>query len=232
VIYMEPQEQETVREISDSYPPENGRYAKSYPELCSEFLTNLAKAIKNTALYTLSHPVVLESLRKNCALLGMLFDAKKENELTLSFVNEAWLFNDTAVPAVTQESQNLNAFFRAHRIQGLTFIDGVQSFEIGALCEFLSAQVRNRPPGYIEKFFAEKGVGNIRPEAVHYVKDGGYSPQAQSYRGATAPAQAPWPAESRPVPGISPQQRSLPVTAGEGQETPPQPRAATAKAAD
>ncbi|MDO8804347.1 MAG: ATP-binding protein [Elusimicrobiota bacterium] len=205
---MEPPDQETAGEISDTYTPENERYAKSYPELCSEFLSTLAKAIKNTALYTLSHPVVLESLRKNRALLGMLFDAKKEREITLSFVNDAWLFNDSAVPAVTQESQNLNAFFKAHHLQGLTFVDGVQSFELGALCEFLGAQAKTRPAGYIEEFFAGKDVTNIRPETVHYVKEGGYAPQAQAFRGAPEAGQGPRPAAARPVPEIFPSQQA------------------------
>ncbi|PJA17700.1 MAG: hypothetical protein COX65_00605, partial [Elusimicrobia bacterium CG_4_10_14_0_2_um_filter_56_8] len=137
---------------------ETARYEKSYPELCSEFLTNLAKSIKNTALYTLSHPLVIESLRKNCFILETIFQAKQDTAITLSFMNDSWLFNDTAVPAVTQESQNLNAFFKAHRLQGLTFLQGVASFEIGALCELLGAQIKNRPPGYINEFFAEKGV--------------------------------------------------------------------------
>ena len=213
MIYMEPQYQENPGEISDSYTPDSERYAKSYPELCSEFLTTLAKAIKNTALYTLSHPLVLESLRKNRALLGMLFDAKKESEIMLSFVNDAWLFNDTAVPAVTQESQNLNAFFKAHRLQGLTFIDGVQPFEIGALCEFLGAQAKNRPAGYIEEFFAGKNVANIRPETVHYVKEGGYAPQTQTYRGAPEAAPGFKPQAARPVPEIFPSQQVRPPAA-------------------
>jgi len=205
---MKPTDQETAGQNSDPYNQGSERFALSYPELCSDFLGSLAKAIKNTALYTLSHPVVLESLRKLSVLLGMLFDAKKETSITLNFSNDSWLFNDTAVPAVTQESQNLNAFFKAHRLQGLTFTDGVQSFEIGALCEFLGAQAKNRPAGYIEEFFAGKGVTNIRPEAVHYVKDGGYSPQSQSQsqsRSAAQPAQPPRQAAPRPVREIFPE---------------------------
>ncbi len=206
---MIPLNEENTGEGNAPYTPGSERYALSYPELCSEFLGGLAKAIKNTALYTLSHPVVLESLRKSGVLLGMLFDAKKETSITLTFANDSWLFNDTAVPSVSQESQNLNAFFKAHRLQGLTFVDGVQSFEIGALCEFLGAQAKNRPPGYVEEFFAGKGVTNIRPEAVRYVKEGGYGPQAQPYRGApeAAPAAKPGdrPAAARPVPEIFPE---------------------------
>ena len=212
---MKPFDQGTTGENKDAYTPDYEKYAKSYPELCSEFLTTLAKAIKNTALYTLSHPVVLESLRKNCAILGMMFDANKETEVTLSFANDSWLFNETPVPAVTQESHNLNAFFRAHRIQGLTFVDGVQPFEVGALCEFLSAQDKNRPAGYIEEFFAAKDVTNIRTEAVHYVKDGGYSPQSQSYRGApeAAPAQQQRPAAQRPAQQVPPLLQPRPAAA-------------------
>ncbi|MDD5208723.1 MAG: ATP-binding protein [Elusimicrobiales bacterium] len=230
---MIPLNQETAGEGNEPYTPGSERYALSYPELCSEFLGGLAKAIKNTALYTLSHPVVLESLRKSGVLLGMLFDAKKETSITLTFANDSWLFNDTAVPAVTQESQNLNAFFKAHRIQGLTFVDGVQSFEIGALCEFLAAQAKNRPAGYMEEFFAGKGVTNIRPEAVHYVKEGGYGPQAQPYRGApeAAPAAKPAarPAAQRPVPEIFPELQVRPQ-ARPSAAPPQQPRPAPARA--
>ncbi len=233
MIYMIPLNQETAGEGNEPYTPGSERYALSYPELCSEFLGGLAKAIKNTALYTLSHPVVLESLRKSGVLLGMLFDAKKETSITLTFANDSWLFNDTAVPAVTQESQNLNAFFKAHRLQGLTFVDGVQSFEIGALCEFLGAQAKNRPAGYMEEFFAGKGVSNIRLEAVHYVKEGGYGSQAQSYRGApeAAPAAKPAarPAATRPVSEIFPEFQARPAVRPPQSVRPaqqPQPEAA------
>ncbi len=242
---MIPQDQENAGENVNPYAAGQGRYDMSYPELCSEFLSSLAKAIKNTALYTLSHPMVIESLRKSCAILGMLFDTRKETSITLSFVNDSWLFNETAVPAVTQESQNLNAFFKAHRLQALTFVDGVQPFEIGALCELLSAQARNRPAGYTEEFFAGKGVTNIHTEPVHYVKDGGYSPQAQAYR---EPPKTEYPRRYQPDapipeifpelqaqqegPGPAPRQAPKPAQATSPEQQPrqPQPRPAQAPA--
>ncbi|MBI4351124.1 MAG: PAS domain S-box protein [Elusimicrobia bacterium] len=218
---MEPTDREITGEGGGQYTPGNPRFAPTYPELCSEFLTTLAKAIKNTALYTLSHPMVLEALRKNCALLGALFDAKKEASITLTFVNDSWLFNDTPVPAVTQESQNLNAFFKAHRLQGLTFTDGIQPFEMGALCEVLAAQARNRPPGFMEEFFAGKGVNNIRPETVHYIKEGGYT-QASGGAPAAAPAPRPAPGSgaARPVQEIFPEYQAAPPTARPPQAAP------------
>lgn len=226
---MKPTDQETAGESGGPYNQGSERFALSYPELCSDFLGSLAKAIKNTALYTLSHPVVLESLRKLSVLLGMLFDAKKETSITLNFSNDSWLFNDTAVPAVTQESQNLNAFFKAHRLQGLTFSDGVQSFEIGALCELLGAQAKNRPAGYIEEFFAGKGVTNIRPESLHYVKEGGYSAQSQSQpRSAPQAAPATRQPAPRPVREIFPefevpQQAPKPAPAQQPRPAPARP---------
>jgi len=185
---METLDRETLEQSRDRSAPEYGNYELSYPEVCSEFLTALAKSVKNAALYGLAHPVVIESLRKDSALLGMLFKAKKEEALTISFMNDAWMFNESAVPAVTQESQNLNAFFKAHHLTGLTFLSGVRSFELGALCEFLSAQVKNRPESYTAEFFAEKGVTNIKPETVHYIKDNGFSRQQQSYGVASGSA--------------------------------------------
>jgi len=178
VIYMNPTDQAGAAELPDHYAAESGKDTISYTELCSEFLTSLAKSIKNAALYTLSHPMVIESVRRNSALVDMIFSAGGENAFTLTFMNDNWLFNDTAVPAITRESQNLNAFFKAHGIQGLDFLKGVRLFEIGVLCEFLGTAAKNQPEGYLREFFAKKGVTNIRPETVHYVKDRGYIPQA------------------------------------------------------
>lgn len=106
--------------------------------------------------------------------------------------------------------------------------------EIGALCEFLGAQAKNRPAGYIEEFFAGKGVTNIRPEAVHYVKEVGYSPQSQPQaRGPAQPAQAPRPAAPRPVREIfpefqAPQQAAKPAPIQQPRPAPARPPQETA----
>jgi len=225
VIYMETPDQETLNQDGDPYAPEYGKYELSYPELCSEFLTALAKSVKNAALYGLAHPLVIEAVRKDASLLGLIFRAKKEESLTVSFMNDAWLFNETAVPAVTQESQNMNAFFKARRITGLTFLAGIQSFELAALCEFLAAPAKNRPDNFMEEFFAGKGVTNIKAEAVRYVKEGGFARQ-DPYRAAqeaheqarqqaparepvrAAQAARPAPLQQRPAP--APQPRPAP----------------------
>ena len=181
MIYMEPLEDNGLDQSVAQYAPDYSSYEMSYTELCSTLLTALAKAIKNTALYGLSHPVVIDSVHKNMTLIGMILKARKDDSLTISFANDAWLFNDAPVPALTQESQNLNAFLKAHNLTGLTFLNKLQSFELGILCEFLSTPARNRP-GSIDEFFAAKGVTNIRSESTHYIKEAGYSRQQQGYR--------------------------------------------------
>ncbi|MCK5267805.1 MAG: PAS domain-containing protein [Spirochaetes bacterium] len=183
---MKPINFDSVDKHLDLYMAEYGSRSMSYPELCSEFLTILAKSIKSTALYTLSHPVVIESLRKDYALLNMIFAAKKENSFTLSFMNDGWFFNDILVPAVTQESQNLNAFFKTHGIHNLIFLNGAQFFELGALCEFLSASSKNQPEGYFREFLAQKGVHNIRSEEVRYIKEKRFDQEESAYERTSA----------------------------------------------
>ncbi|MDD2804821.1 MAG: ATP-binding protein [Elusimicrobiales bacterium] len=236
---METPDQDTIYEDRDPYAPEYGKYELSYPELCSEFLTALAKSVKNAALYGLAHPLVIEAVRKNASLLGLIFRAKKEESLTVSFMNDAWLFNETAVPAVTQESQNMNAFFKARRITGLTFLAGIQSFELAALCEFLAAPAKNRPDNFMEEFFSGKGVTNIKAEAVRYIKESGFTRQdpyrpaqaepEQPRRQEPAPepvkAQAPRPAQQplRPAPALQPRPAQQPRPAPAVQPRPQQP---------
>ena len=84
---MEKTNFEYTNENLNSYIAEYKNRALSYPEICSEFLTILTKSIKSAALYTLSHPLVIESLRRDYALLNMIFAAKKEKSFTLSFVD-------------------------------------------------------------------------------------------------------------------------------------------------
>jgi len=194
---MEPLEDNGLDQSVAQYAPDYSSYEMSYTELCSTLLTALAKAIKNTALYGLSHPVVIDSVHKNMTLIGMILKARKDDSLTISFANDAWLFNDAPVPALTQESQNLNAFLKAHNLTGLTFLNKLQSFELGILCEFLSTPARNRP-GSIDEFFAAKGVTNIRSESTHYIKEAGYSRQQQGYRYEPAEEQETRPARAAP----------------------------------
>ncbi len=185
MIYMKPINFDFIDKHLDLYMAEYGKRSMAYPEICSEFLTIMSKLIKSTALYTLGHPVVIELLRKDYALLNMIFIAKKDSAVTLSFMGDGWLFNDILVPAVTQESQNLNAFFRAHGIHNLTFLKGAQFFELGALCEFLSASSKNQPEGYFKEFLVQRGVNNIRSEETHYVKEKRYDYKEPAYESAS-----------------------------------------------
>ncbi|MFA6434068.1 MAG: ATP-binding protein [Elusimicrobiales bacterium] len=173
---MEPPEPEKLEEGLDAYLTAYGRYAMSYPELCSEFVAMLSKLIKSSALYTLGHPVVIEALRKICALLRLILAAKKAGSVTIHYMEDSWYFNELGVPAATQEARNLNGFFRTHGIQNLTFLYGAGPFEFGALCEFLSASSNKQPGGGLNEALLQKGVKNIHTETVHYIKDPGYAP--------------------------------------------------------
>ena len=202
MIIMKPINFDIVDEHLDLYREEYQKRSMIYPEICSEFLTVLAKSIKSAALYTLSHPLVLESLRRDYALLNMIFESKKESSFTLAFVDDAWLFNDIPVPAITQEAQNLNAFFKTHGIGNLMFLSGAQFFELGTLCEFLSSPAKNQPKGYFEEYLKNKGINNIRVQEIHYEKR--YEHKAQAYE--TAPPsmfhEAPKPAPVTPSENI------------------------------
>jgi len=177
-----------------------GRYALSYPEVCSGFLTALSRAVKSSALYSLTHPVVTEALGKAYAMLKEIFATGGEERMTLTFMNDSWLFNETQVPAMTPDAQNLNSVLKAHGAAGVTFLRGATLFELGVLCELLGTSPKGQPAGYFEDFMAQRGVSGIRAETVRYVKERQYG---------TAPAvrtadRSPRPAAAIPAPGIPP----------------------------
>jgi len=211
---MEPLEQDDNFGQVASAAAESGRYAMSYPEICSAFLSALSKAIKSAGIYSVSHPMVMGSLEKAFGLLNSVLAAGRETRLTVSFAHDTWMFNDAAVPSITPESQQLGNFFRAHAVQGVTFLAGVRSFEVGALCEYMATSPRNQPPGYFKDFLKYRGVTGVIPETVRYVKDPGYAPRAaarpavavkpRSAAIASAPEAAPRPAAVSPVPAAEP----------------------------
>ena len=189
------------QEYAGGFRQEAPRYPLSYPELCSGFLTALSKAIKSAALYSLSHPVVMEAIGRAYTQLGDIFASGREGKLTVSFVNDTWLFNEIQVPAVTHESQNLNSVFKAHGAAAITFARGVSSFELGVLCELLATGPKGQAPGFFKDFLGQRGVTGIRADTVRYVKDAVYEP-----REAASPvvAAAPRPAAAISSPGIPP----------------------------
>lgn len=198
---MNPIGTEKYQEYAGGFPAEAARYPLSYPELCSGFLTALSKAIKSAALYSLSHPVVIESAGRAYALLGSIFAAGRDGKITVSFVNDTWLFNEIQIPAVTHESQNLNAIFKAHGASAVTFVRGVSSFELGVLCELLATGPKGQTPGFFKEFLGQRGVTGIRADAVRYIKDAVYEPREAARPVAEV---SPRPAAVISSPGIPP----------------------------
>ncbi len=152
--------------------------------LCAAFLSVVSKSVKTTALYTLNHPIVIESLGKAFALLNEVLAEQRAASLTISYANDNWLCNDVPVPVPDQDAQNLNISLRAHGLSGITFLAGVRTFELGVLCEFLCSSGKGQPEGYFMDFLAQRGVTNIRPEKVRYVKDSGWAPRASGPQSA------------------------------------------------
>lgn len=199
-----------------------GTYAPSYPELCSEFAAALSKAAKSAALYTLKHPVVIEAVSKAYGLLGQVLAAKQAAALSLSYTGDAWLFNGLPVPAVTQESQNLAAMFKAHGLRGINFLDGARSFEVGALCEFLGTQAKNQPEGWFREFLAQRSVTAITPETDSYVKSTERAPvRAGKPVAAAAPRPSVIPAPGMPGRPAAPGARLAPKPAPAAAKPPP-----------
>lgn len=146
------------------------RYPMSYPGLCHEFLLSLSKAVKSTALYRLSHPVVMDAVGKSFTILSSILVASKATSLTISTEQDNWLFNGDLVPSIPGESQNIAGHFKRHNLKGLTFVNGVKSFELGAICEFFGTAPKGQKEGAFEEFLCQRGVEHIRPETVRYVR--------------------------------------------------------------
>jgi PAS domain S-box-containing protein len=176
-------------------------YPMSYPGLCHEFLLSLSKAVKAAALYRLSHPVVMEAVGRSFTLLSSILSASGTPSLTVSAEQENWLFNGDIVPSVPGDSQNMAAYFRVHGLKGLTFLPGVKSFELGAICEFFGTTPKKQPEGFFVEFTAQRGVEHIKPETVRYVRTSApAAPQERPFPAAAAPRpSSPAPQVSRPA---------------------------------
>jgi PAS domain S-box-containing protein len=182
------------------------RYGIPYEELCADFLAAAARAAKSAALYSLSHPVVMESLGRAYASLAEVLEASGGRELSVSFANDAWMFNGRAVPVAGGDPHGLNGMLKAHGVRGVIFDPGVRPSEVAALCEFLGTSPRGQPAGTFMAFMSERGITHIRSEEVRYVKESGYAggmgePPAAA---AQTPAVKPRPAVLNPAPSVSP----------------------------
>ncbi|MGD9642247.1 MAG: ATP-binding protein [Elusimicrobiales bacterium] len=182
------------------------RYGVPYEELCAEFLAAAARAAKSAALYSLSHPVVMESLGRAYAALAEVLEASGGGELSVAFANDAWMFNGRAVPAAGGDPHGLDGMLKAHGVRGIIFEPGVRPSEVAALCEFLGASPRGQTAGTFMAFMSARGITHIRSEEVRYVKESGYAgsmgaPQAAA---AQTPAVKPRPAVLNPAPKVSP----------------------------
>lgn len=207
--------------------PEGGQ-EPSHAELCSGFLSALAKSARNAILYGLNHPVVIESLGKAFSLLGGIFAETKEGSMTIAYANDAWLMNGIPVPAATQDAENLAAFFRGHGVLGATFLLETRLFELGVFCEFLGTNPKTNPPGYLKKFLAQRGVTGIVPETAHYVRETAHEPRAAEGPAATV---RPRPEAVSPAPEATPRPEAAtaePALRAPEMRPVPQPKAAPA----
>lgn len=182
------------------------RYGIPYEELCADFLAAVSRAAKSAALYSLSHPVVMESLGRAYASLAEVLEASGGGELSVSFANDAWMFNGRAVPASGADPHGLDGMLKAHGVRGVIFDPGVRPSEVAALCEFLGASPKGQTAGTFMAFMSGRGVTHIRSEEVRYVKESGYAGSMGAPQAAAEQPSAvkPRPAVLNPAPKVSP----------------------------
>lgn len=186
--------------------PETGNLG--YTGVCVDFLTSLGKAAKIIALYKSGHPVAAEAIRKAYEFLDILFLMGKKDRVTVSTVKDSWLLNETPLPPGNQ-AENFKPLFMTHGIRSLTFLRGVRPFEISALCELLGMSPINKPEGYLEDFFMQKGVRNIQSEVESYVK---FREQPAESAISAAPSVAEAAPRTKPLPPETDHQKHIPGT--------------------
>ncbi|MDA8131017.1 MAG: ATP-binding protein [Elusimicrobia bacterium] len=182
------------------------KYGISYPELCSEFLAALSRTAKSAALYTMTHPLVTQSLGRAYAALGEVIDSTGGGPLTVSYQNDAWIFSGRPVQATGLEAANLAQLFKAHYINGIVFDPGVRVSELAVLCGFLGAGARGQQGPSLGAFLKSNGVTDIRQEESRYVRDTGRmaAPETGSRTGETRKEVRPRPEAVSPAPELTP----------------------------
>ena len=148
----------------------------------------------------------MESLGRAYASLGEVLEASGGAELSVSFANDAWMFNGRSVPAVGGDPHGLDGMLKAHGVRGVIFDPGVRPSEVAAFCEFLGASPRGQTAGTFMAFMSGRGVTHIRSEEVRYVKESGYAGSMGAPQAAAAqpPAVKPRPAVLDTAPTASP----------------------------
>lgn len=182
------------------------KYGISYPELCSEFLAALSRTAKSAALYTMTHPLVTQSLGRAYAALGEVIDSTGGGPLTVSYQNDSWIFSGRPVQAAGLEAANLAQLFKAHYINGIVFDPGVRVSELAALCGFLGGGTRGQQGPSLGAFLKSSGVTAIRQEESRYVRDTGRMSARESVPPEGEPGKEvrPRPAAVSPAPELTP----------------------------
>ncbi|MDA8243721.1 MAG: ATP-binding protein [Elusimicrobia bacterium] len=182
------------------------KYGISYPELCSEFLAALSRTAKSAALYTMTHPLVTQSLGRAYAALGEVIDSTGGGPLTVSYQNDSWIFSGRPVQAAGLEAANLAQLFKAHYINGIVFDPGVRVSELAALCGFLGGGTRGQQAPSLGAFLKSSGVTAIRQEESRYVRDTGRMAAQESAPSEREPVKEvrPRPAAVSPAPELTP----------------------------
>ncbi|MFC1679779.1 ATP-binding protein [Elusimicrobiota bacterium] len=135
---------------------------------CRKMLQSLGQAVKLNSLYAASHPVPISARQETFRLLQHVFAATRWSEFTISLANKRWLLNQTVLAEAARVSATLLDFFEIHRLDSITFVQGVRPFELDALCELASMSSSVIEDISVPDFMKQKGVIRLRLESARY----------------------------------------------------------------
>lgn len=170
--------------------PEAPRGAARAASAAREFLRSLSGAIKLVGLYAPGHPMAATALKDLVKGIGTVFEASEAGEATLAFLDGNWVMNG-AVLGGPELCESLAGAFRVHTINSLTFVRGVLTYELQALCLLAGLPPSKSQDLAATDFLRQRGVRHLRLEQAAYQRARKERDSPQNPIAATEPPPAP-----------------------------------------
>lgn len=160
-----------------------------------EFLHALGQAVKSVALYSSIHPVPVAAMRDCRKALAELFARMQWRQAAFTLVEGRWVVNGMVV-GDSHLSDSLAAVFGGRPFDVVSFLAGMQPYELEAFCELAALPTTRLSSTDPAEYLRRKDVVHVHLEGIRFATDPTYSQEAPP----AAPAPSPAPAPARPAP--------------------------------
>jgi len=150
--------------------PAPGAGGPSLEKQCLEAMKAIGKALGQMALYKVGHPAVAATIDTALSNLQVAIALTPKGELLVGFDQQKLIANGKVVGTTLQVPNSVLNLFNRFKLSSLTFRDGLEHFDVAALCELAASRpdspIASDPKGFLES----RGVKRILLNEAVYTK--------------------------------------------------------------